>query len=293
MKIRDVSARPWAIVVAAFAALLLAPAGAFAQDRTEPLPAELENVGIDEHLDARVPLDAEFTDDLGRTVRLGDAFAAGRPVILTLNYYRCPMLCTLVLNGLVDTLKALEWGPGDGYEIVTVSIDPTETPTLARSKKQSYLEALARPGAESSWRFLTGKRDAIDAVADAVGFRYSYDPDTRQYAHAAAILVLTSDGRVSRYLYGVQYDPKTLRLSLVEASEGRIGTALDRLILYCYHYDPSTGTYAPQALAIMRGGAALTILVLGAVLSTFWIREARRRRVERQESDGHEGSVRA
>jgi protein SCO1/2 len=262
-------------------ALVLAAtaARAVAADRMEPLPKELEGVGVDEKRDARIPLDLPFTDDLGRAVTLRDYFPGNKPVILTLNYYRCPMLCTLVLNGYIEGLKQLDWYPGQEFTTVTVSIDPRELPTLARAKKQNYLQEYGKPLADKGWPFLVGSAESVKRLTDAVGFRYAYDAEADQYAHAAVILVLTPDGRVSRYLYGVKFEPATLRLALVEASEGRIGSALDQLILYCYHYDPSTGTYAPAALKIMRFGAVLTTLILAVVLGTFWTREFRRRSV--------------
>lgn len=260
-------------------ASILAASGSLAADRQEPLPKALEGVGIDEKLDARVPLDLVFNDERGEPVRLGDFFREGKPVVLTLNYYRCPMLCTLVLNGYVEALKGVGWVPGKEFDSVTVTIDPRELPALARAKKQSYIEDLGRPEAAAGWHFLTGRDESIRALAEAVGFRYRYLEDQDEFSHAAAVIVLTPDGRVSRYLYGVAFPPKTLRLALVEASRGEIGSALDQLILYCYHYDPSTGTYAPAAMKIMRAGSLLTGAVFALVLSTFWLREWRRRRV--------------
>lgn len=257
--------------------LVLAAAPATAQVAGD-VPAQLEEVGVDEHLDETIPLDLEFTDERGRTVRLGDYFRGDRPVILSLNYYRCPMLCGLQLNGLVDGLAELDWTPGVEFEVVTVSIDPTETPTLARQKKQSYLKRLGRPAAAGGWHFLTGKPAEIHALAEATGFRYSKDEKTGEYAHAAVLFVLTPEGRLARYLYGIEMPKKTLRLSLVEASEGKIGSALDQLILYCYHYDPSSRSYAPVAMNIMRAGGGASALLLGVVLSVLWLREARRRR---------------
>lgn len=264
---------------AAFALVLAAALPGVAADRTEPLPKELEGVGVDEKRDTRIPLDLPFTDDLGRPVTLRDYFPGDKPVILTLNYYRCPMLCTLVLNGYIEGLKPLDWYPGQEFTTVTVSIDPRELPALARAKKQNYLEEYGKPLADRGWPFLVGSAENVAKLSEAVGFRYTYDAQTDQYAHAAVLVVLTPDGRISRYLYGVKFEPATLRLALVEASEGRIGSALDQLILYCYHYDPSTGTYAPAALKIMRFGAILTTLVLAVVLGTFWSREFRRRSV--------------
>lgn len=244
----------------------------------DQLPRELEGVGITEHLDEQVPLELEFVDESGRTVRLGDYFDGHRPVILTLNYYRCPMLCTLQLNGLIDGLREMGWTPGEQFEIVTVSIDPAETPSLAKAKKQSYMSEYGRPSAASGWHFLTGKQKEITALAEAVGFGYRWNPDRNQWMHAAALFICTPDGKLSRYLYGVLYEANTLRLSLVEASAGKIGSSLDRIILYCYQYDASEGRYGLAALNVMRVGGGLTLLVLGMSLVPFWVREARRRR---------------
>jgi protein SCO1/2 len=254
--------------------------GASAQ-LADRVPAALEEVGIEEHLDAKLPLDLEFVDDNGATIRLGDYFDGERPVILTLNYYRCPMLCGLQLNGVVDGLEQMDWTPGVEFEMVTVSIDPLETPELAKAKKQNYLKRYQRPAAARGWHFLTGKQPAIDRLTETVGFGYTYDPESGQYAHAAAIIVSTPDGRVARYLYGIEYPPRKLKLGLMEASEGRIGGPLDQLIMYCYHYDPSSRRYAPVAMNIMRVGGGVTVLVLGLSLGTFWLRELRRRKHSR------------
>jgi protein SCO1 len=268
---RTASARVAGVVALA----LLAAANAVAQ-RSEPLPKELEGVGITELPGARIPLGLEFLDESGATIRLGDYFAKGRPVILTLNYYRCPMLCGLMLNGLADGLKQLAWSPGRQFEIVTVSIDPLETPTLARLKKESYMEELARPGAAAGWHFLVGQEASIKALADAVGFHYRYDEERKQFAHAAGLFVATPDGRVARYLYGVMYDGRTLRLALTEAAEGSVGTSADRLLLYCFHYDANQGRYVVAADNIMRIGGVATALALGIWLVTWWRRSARR-----------------
>jgi protein SCO1/2 len=261
-------------------ALLLAAGGVSAQ-LADQVPPALEEVGIEEHLDARLPFDVEFVDERGSDVTLGSFFDGERPVILTLNYYRCPMLCGLQLNGVVEGLTGLDWSIGDQFEMVTVSIDPLETPTLAREKKQNYLKWYQREGAASGWHFLTGRQDDIVRLAETVGFRYTYDESSGQYAHAAAIFVCTPDGRVARYLYGIEYPPKHLRLALLEASEGKIGNAIDQLILYCYHYDPSDRSYAPTAMNIMRLGGGATALILGSSLALFWIRDLRRKRRER------------
>ncbi len=246
------------------------------------MPAALDEVGIEEHLDAGLPLDLEFVDEDGNTVRLGDYFDGRRPVILTLNYYRCPMLCGLQLNGVVDGLEQMDWTPGVEFEMVTVSINPLETPELAAAKKQNYLKRYQRPAAARGWHFLTGKEVDIRRLAEAVGFGYRYDPETDQYAHAAAIFVSTPDGRVARYLYGIEYPQRKMKLALMEASEGRIGGPLDQLIMYCYHYDPSSRRYAPVAMNIMRLGGGATALVFGLALAAFWVREIRRKKHEQK-----------
>jgi protein SCO1/2 len=247
-----------------------------AAQRADQAPEELEGVDIVEHLGDTIPLDLPFTDENGKEITLQKYFQQGRPVILTLNYYTCPMLCTLQLNGLVDTLQELEWTPGQEFEIVTASINPRETPQLAKLKKQNYIKEYGRPSAAPGWHFLTGKEGNIEKLADTVGFEYKYDEETNQYIHAAALIIMTPEGKIARYLYGVMYDPKTLRLSLLEASEGEIGSTLDQVILYCFHYDAEKGTYAPAAMNIVRAVAILTASVLGIVLITLWLREARK-----------------
>lgn len=266
------------LLTAAAAAFLLA-GKAYPQDRIEPVPKQLARVGIDEKLDAPLPLQLLFKDDAGRDVTLGSYFRPGHPVLLTLNYYRCPMLCSLELNGLVAGMKGLAWTPGDEFTVVTVSFDPRETPALARAKKQSYVEDLGRPSAEAGWHFLTGSKENIEALTKAVGFSYQYDKETDQYGHAAVVMLATPEGRMSRYLYGVAFEPATLKLGLLEASKGKIGSTWERFILYCYHYDAAEGRYALAALSIMRVGGVLTVLALGGVVGGFFLRESRRRAV--------------
>ena len=241
----------------------------------DQVPEGLNDVGVEEHLDAKLPMDLEFVDENGAAVRLGDFFDGDRPVILTLNYYKCPMLCGLQLNGVVDGLEEMDWTPGVEFEMVTVSINPLETPELAKAKKQNYLKRYERPAAARGWHFLTGREDNIKRLAETVGFGYRYDPEVDQYAHAAVIFVCTPDGRVARYLYGIEYPAKRLKLALMEASEGEIGGALDQLIMYCYHYDPSSRRYAPVAMNIMRVGGGASALVLVLVLGGLWVREYR------------------
>ena len=276
MNSREASARHaprTAVTILAAGALLLAPASA---QRTEPLPEELEGVGITEHLDETLPLDVRFVDDEGREVVLADYFDGKRPVLMTVGYYRCPMLCNLVLNGAVEALSGLAWSAGDEFQMVTVSISPDETPGLAKFKKQNYLAAYGRRTAEDGWHFLTGPQESIDALTAGIGFRYRALENGREFAHPAVIFVLTPDGRVARYLYGLKHDSETVRLSLVEASDGKVGTTIDRVMLFCFHYDATVGAYAPAAMNLMRAGGALTVLLLAVSLAILWRRDARR-----------------
>lgn len=238
---------------------------------------ELMRIDIEEHLGDYVPVDLTFTDDRGRTVQFGDYFNDEQPVVLFLGYYECPMLCNLVMNGLVQGIKELKWQPGVDYQIVSVSINPGETHQLAAAKKKNYLEALQIPSASEGWSFLVGEEKQSRQLADAVGFKYYWDEKTQQYAHPAAIYLISPDGKISRYLYGIQFDPKDLRLGLLEASEGRIGNTLDKLVLYCYHYDPDSEGYVIFAGNVMRLGGLVTLVVLGILLVWLWRREHHRK----------------
>jgi protein SCO1 len=260
----------------ALAAVLLAAAGGTPPDRTDAVPAPLREVGVEEHLEAALPLTLPFVDEAGRAVTLANYLAPKRPLILTLNYYRCPMLCTLELNALVEGLSGLPWTIGKEFDVVTVSIDPKEAPALARAKKQAYVSAYDRPGGASGWHFLTGPKGSIDALTETVGFDYAYDRETDQYAHAAVVVLVTPEGRVSRYLYGVRFEPGQLTLALTEASQGRIGSAWDRFLLYCYHYDSRQGRYSLAAMKLMRVGGVATILIFGASLASLWLKERRK-----------------
>jgi protein SCO1 len=231
-------------------------------------PPYLQNVGIDQQLDAQVPLDLSFTDDGGHSVQLGDYFGK-KPVILNLVYYKCPMLCGEVLAGLTSAMKMIKFDVGDQFDVVTVSFNPQETPADAAAKKKDFIARYGRPGAASGWHFLTGSPESINALTKAVGFQYQYDPRIKQYAHATAIMVLTPQGRISRYFYGVDFPPKDLRLGLVEASEGKIGNLTDQVLLYCYHYDPATGKYGAVITNILRLGAGVTIIVLAGMILIF------------------------
>jgi protein SCO1/2 len=260
---------------------LLLPRASAAQDASlQNLAASTE---FDQNLGAELPLDAAFRDETGMKVRLGDFFRT-KPVLLTLVYYKCPMLCTMTLNGVVRTLRVLKLEPGTDYEVVTVSFDPKETQSLAAAKKKSYLAALRRPGADGGWHFLTGDLRSIERLTKAAGFHFVYDAKSGQYAHSAGLLVATPDGRLSRYFYGVEYSPKDVRLGLIEASEGKLGSAVDKVLLLCYRYDPSTGHYGFYVIRILRLLAAATALSLAG-----WAFQAARR-VPTQEADAEPGA---
>lgn len=245
-----------------------------------PTAELLRDVGIEQHLDAPLPLDAEFRDETGRAVRLGEYFSE-KPVVLALVYYRCPMLCTQVLNGFLKSSQAVPLEIGRDYEVVTVSFDPRETPKLAAEKKKHYARAYRRDGAALGWHFLTGDREAIDRLAETVGFRYHYDVSSNQFAHASGIAIATPDGRLARYFYGIEYSPHDLRLGLVESSAGRIGSPVDQVLLLCYHYDPLTGQYGLAISGVLRAAGALTVLALGVYLVAMYRRERRRPKLVR------------
>jgi len=232
-------------------------------------PPRLENVGIEQHLDAQVPPDLTFRDETGKTVKLADYFGR-KPLILNLVYYNCTMLCGEALAGLASAMRLVKFDVGNEFDVVTVSFDPRETPEMAAAKKKDYVGRYGRPNAAAGWHFLTGQPESINALTKAVGFQYQYDAKTNQYAHATAIMVLTPQGRISRYFYGVDFPPKDLRMGLVEASQGKIGNAVDAVLLYCYHYDPETGKYGAMVANILRLAAAATILFVGTFLFILW-----------------------
>jgi protein SCO1 len=241
-------------------------------------PADLSNVGIDQRLNQQVPLDLEFKDETGKTVKLGDYFQSGRPVILNLVYYTCPMLCGEELAGEASALSMLKFTPGNEYEVVTVSFNPDDTPKDAAEKKQMYIarmdEHLEHKTNGDGWHFLTGQQPQIKQLADAVGFRYHRDPRTGQFIHAAGIMLVTPKGKLAQYYYGVEFSPKDIRLGLIEASHDKIGTVVDQVVLYCYHYDPSTGRYGAVVANIMRLAGAATMLILGGFLIVMFRRDS-------------------
>jgi protein SCO1/2 len=279
----------------AFCLLVAVPArGQYAQPPAGPVPTGnstevLKKVGIEQRLNSQIPLDATFRDEAGREVRLGEYFKGGRPVVLTLVYYECPMLCNQTLNGLVGALGVVNFTPGREFEIVTVSFDPREGPELAARKKETYLKRYGREGAEEGWHFLTGDKGSIDRLAQSVGFKYVWDEQSKQFAHASAIMVATPEGKLSHYFYGIDYSPKDLRLALVESSRGKIGSPVDALILYCYHYDPATGKFAP-VMATLRAAGVLTVAGLVALI-LFLVRRTRRNAERWDEEIGVGGTV--
>ena len=228
-------------------------------DPAKAKPGLLKKVGIDQRLNAQVPLDLEFKDETGRDVRLGDFFGK-RPVVLALVYYECPMLCTQVLNGAVSALSVLTFDVGKEYDVIAVSINPKEGPGLAAQKKKAYLERYKRPGSADGWHFLTGKEENIQRLAAAVGFRYAFDEEIQQYAHGAGIEILTPHGVIAKYFYGIEFSPRDLKFGLIEASDERIGSVVDSALMLCYHYDPSTGKYGAFAIGAVRIGAIATML---------------------------------
>jgi protein SCO1/2 len=255
------------------ALILILASSAFGQGMTNGImsppanvrPPGLKNVGMRQNLNQPIPADLTFTDDLGRTVRLGDYFGK-KPIILNLVYFTCPMLCGEVLSGLENSLRMMKFDVGKEFDVITVSFDPHDTPEAAAKKKSEFLRRYKRPGAEQGWHFLVGHQDAIDSLTKSAGFDYEYDPKTRQFAHTAAILILTPEGRIAQYYYGIEYPPKDLRLGLVEAGTGKIGNVVDALLLYCYHYDPEQGKYSATILRVLRLAGVATMLFIGTFI---------------------------
>ncbi len=261
-----------------------------AQIYAPPAPTQLssspllKNVGINQRMGAQVPLDLEFNDETGQLVTLRQYF--GKPVILALVYYECPSLCNLVLNGLVRSVKDLSLTAGEDYDVVAVSFDPRETPEMARAKKQTYMKDYNRPGTEKGWHFLTGDEAASKALADSVGFRFVYDTMTNQYAHGSGIMLLTPEGRTTRYFFGIDYPARDVKLGLVEASHNRIGSAIDQVELYCFHYDPAKGKYGLVIMNVLRLGGLLTLGLLAGFMIVMFRRDFRARHPAHYEGEG-------
>lgn len=241
------------------------------QSEPNGLPKVLNEAGIEQKLDAQIPLETEFKDENGNTVKLGDYFKSGRPVILALVYYECPMLCNEVLNGLTGALKGISFDAGKEFDVVAISFDARENekPNLAKNKKENYVNRYERPQTANGWHFLTGMQSSIDAVTQTVGFNYKYDEVTDQFAHAGGFLIATPEGRVSKYYYGIEYAPKDIKFGIQESAQNKIGDPVDKLLLYCYHYDPSKGKYGLAILNVIRIGGVITLLGLGAMFFVF------------------------
>jgi protein SCO1/2 len=253
------------------------------QSVSNGMPDALKKVGIEQKLGEQLPLDAVLKDENGNAVKLGNYFNQGRPVILALVYYECPMLCNEVLNGLTGSLKGMSLVAGKDFDVVAVSFDARENdkPDLAKNKKASYIERYGHPGSENGWHFLTGTQDSIDAVTKAAGFNYYWDDKTNQFAHAGGIMVTTPEGKMSKYFYGIDYAPKDLKFGIMDSSQDKIGSLSDQLLLYCYHYDPASGKYGFAILRAMRIAGVFTVLGLGAMLFVFW----RRNKVKKEDPE--------
>jgi protein SCO1 len=263
------------LLAAMFVVTCCTPTGAD-HGATHQLPPGLRDIGFEQRLGESIPLDVVFRDELGEAVRLGDYFDT-KPVILVLGYYECPMLCGLVRDGLAQSLRALAFAVGEQYVVITVSVDPRETPAHATAKKVQTLRSYARPGAALGWHFLTGEEASIRHLAQAVGFRYAFDAANGQFAHAAGLVVLTAQGKIARYLYGLEFAPKDVRLALIEAAAGQIGSPIDQLLLFCYQYDPATGQYGLVIMNVLRLAGLMTMVVLGGFMIVMFRRERHRR----------------
>jgi len=238
---------------------------------------ELQNIDVEEHLGEYIPLNLQFKNDQGIDVYLSDYFNQGKPVILVLAYYDCPMLCTLVLNGITQSVYEMGLELGTDYQMITVSIDPRESSELAKAKKKTHMKMLNKSDTNEGWTFFIGENEEIEKLADAVGFKYYYVEDREEFAHPAVVMLLTDDGKISRYLYGIEYRPMDVKLGLLEAAQGRIGSTIDRLILYCYHYDPNSKGYVVFAGNVMKLGGALTLAIMAIFLGLMWVKESRRK----------------
>lgn len=236
------------------------------------LPNQLKNVGIEQKLNSPLPLDAEFKDENGNQVKLGNYFGKGKPVVLALVYYECPMLCNEVLNGLTGSLKGISFDAGKDFDVIAISFDARENDKtdLTKNKKASYMARYGRPGTENGWHFLTGTQSEIDKVTQAVGFKYEFDEKTNQFAHAGGIMIATPEGKLSRYLYGIDYSPKDLKFSLMDSAQNKIGNPVEQLYLYCFHYNPADGKYGLAILSVLRLLSVATLLGIGGMLIVFW-----------------------
>jgi protein SCO1/2 len=295
-KWNKIPGKVFAATAAAMLAMVFAVSPACAQmksqERTESdvrninqRPSVLQQVGIDQNLGASLPLDAKFKDENDKTVAIGDYFNHKRPVLLALVYYDCTMLCTQVLNGTMSALNVLKFDAGKDFDVIALSFDPRETPELAKEKKKTYLERYRRAGAEQGVHFLTGEKAQIDRVTQATGFRYQWDDRTSQFAHASALILVTPEGRIAQYYNGIEYSPKDMRLGIIEASQEHLGTLVDKVVLYCYHYDPMTGKYGALTMRILRLCAVATVLILGSFMAISFRRDSRLSRENKKLED--------
>ncbi len=248
------------------------------------VPPLLNDIGIDEHLDGQLPMDAMFQDDTGKAVRLGDLFDGKRPVLLVLAYHSCPVLCSLVQKAVVDGLKQIPWTIGKEFTVITLSFDPRDTVKVASDKKKELIGSYGRPGAAAGWHFLVGHDDQIHEVTKAVGWKYHYDEAQGQYAHPSAIMLVKPNGKIARYLYGIEYSPNDMRLGLLEASQGKSITTVDKIILYCYHYDPQGRKYSLFAMHVMQLAGAVTLVVFGGFLALLWARDRGKKKKKQKDA---------
>ncbi|HAW79020.1 MAG TPA: SCO family protein [Balneola sp.] len=258
-------------------AVLQLPSRSFAQSSNTGTSQALQDVGIEEKLGDFIPLDAKFSTVEGDSIRLGDLLEEGKPVILNPLYYECPMLCGLVVDGVIDVVDELAWKPGKDYLVISFSIDPLEDHNMAKEYRSKYINKLTNTNAEEGWYFLTGKQAQIDKVIDAVGFKYNEVQGTGEYAHSAAIIMLSPEGKITRYLYGIKYNEFDTRNALFESADGKIGSTVDKILMYCYQYDPDSNSYVPVAMNIMKIGGLATLIILGIFLTLFWVRERRKK----------------
>lgn len=264
------------LLMAAVTLLFQLTSSAFAQTVRNDI-AELKKIDVVERLGNKIPFDLHFVDDSGKAILIGDYFNKDKPVILNLAYYTCPMLCNLVMNGIAQGVKQLDLLPGKDFQIITISIDPRDSAALASEKRANYIKSIGKPGIDAGWRFLIGSADQSRTLADAVGFEYFYDKEKEQYAHPAVIMILTPDGHISRYLYGIEFKKNNLRLALLEASQGKIGDTLDRILLFCYHYDPDAKGYVLFATNLMKLGGLVTVILLAVILALLWMNDRSRK----------------
>ena len=270
---------PYRLALCALVASVVSVTAASAQ-KTGQMPRQLEGTGVDQKLGDVIPQDLILQNEDGDDVSLGSLFDGERPVVLALVYHTCPMLCSMVLHGLTETLGRMDWMPGEEFDVLTISFNHRETPAISSEKKAMYLDMLGKREAAAGWHFLTGDKASIAALTEAVGFRFRWVEDEQQYAHPSTLIFLGGDRTISRYITGIEFDPRDVRKALVEASEGQVGSAIDQVLLYCFQYDPTANSYVPHAVNLMRIGGGLTILMLGFMLFVYWRGEARRSRLD-------------